>query len=553
MSTPRPRSTPMTIETRRAMRRTIFALHKRLLVELHGALEETYRFSEPDIDNAELGEPERECRRVIEQWIEGSLRELPKGHHKAERERLRNELVHCAIVNLLLRVVCGGQFEAFGLEDLAIDLPGLFGPRLTDLVPVPPASFSYVVETLDAPELQGMWLDDTTLGWVYQDWNTPKREALDAKVLAGGKIEDGREVASKTQFFTDRYLVEWLLQNSLGTMWLCMCRKHGWTADAEWKGVEGMSLLDQLDARRADWRGRRDRGEVTLDAPMPIDGEQEELWKYWVPQPFPQDAIDKAPESVRDIKLLDPAVGSGNFILSAFDMLFSLYEEEARHRGEVWSTEFIVDRILGHNLHGIDIDQNVVEVAAVGLVLKARERGVDGPLPPFNLVAPRLSQAMLEEDDPARVQFYEDLERDVGIPRVALSELVDSLWLMNTLGALLQVDRHLEEALDAWEAGRTKGAQLELGHRPMSRDDARVVLVKRVEELLAMHSVTSNLGVRFREEPVASGVRFMRMVRDGRYDLVVGNPPYLSLAKMKQAEAKAKKARRAADAVAEAG
>jgi hypothetical protein len=60
------------------------------------------------------------------------------------------------------------------------------------------------------------------------------REALDRKISpngAGGKILP-HEIASKTQMFTERYIVEWLLQNSLGLTWLCMCKKHGWTADA---------------------------------------------------------------------------------------------------------------------------------------------------------------------------------------------------------------------------------------------------------------------------------------------------------------------------------
>jgi hypothetical protein len=76
--------------------------------------------------------------------------------------------------------------------------------------------------------LASCWTDDMTLGWVYQYWNDPEREALDAKLNAGGKVAP-HEIASKTQMFTERYMVDWLLQNSLGPMWLAMCRKHGWT------------------------------------------------------------------------------------------------------------------------------------------------------------------------------------------------------------------------------------------------------------------------------------------------------------------------------------
>jgi hypothetical protein len=60
------------------------------------------------------------------------------------------------------------------------------------------------------------------------------------------------------------------------------------------------------------------------------------------------------------MRLLDPAVGSGHFLVVAFDLLFALAQEEARHRGEAgteaWSDRTIVERILEHNLHGIDLD-----------------------------------------------------------------------------------------------------------------------------------------------------------------------------------------------------
>ena len=103
---------------------------------------------------------------------------------------------------------------------------------MADLIPVGAATLRHCVEALDAPALASCWTDDMTLGWVYQYWNDPEREALDAKLHAGGKVEP-HEIASKTQMFTERYMVDWLLQNSLGPMWLAMCRKHGWTADCE--------------------------------------------------------------------------------------------------------------------------------------------------------------------------------------------------------------------------------------------------------------------------------------------------------------------------------
>ena len=66
---------------------------------------------------------------------------------------------------------------------------------------------------------------------------------------------------------------------------------------------------------------------------MPLDTDAERRWAYYVPQPIPDDAVEHAPDSVRDLKILDPAVGSGHFLVVAFDLLVALYREEARHRG----------------------------------------------------------------------------------------------------------------------------------------------------------------------------------------------------------------------------
>src|SRR5690606_28871831 len=192
-------------------------------------------------------------------------------------------------------------------DELAADLPGLFGNvGLTTLLPLSPSTLRAVIEELDeVPD--DAWKDDLTLGWVYQFWNDPDREALDEKLNARGKLEN-HELASKTQMFTERYMVEWLLQNSLGLTWLSICKRNGWTPDAE-------AILPALDARRADWRKKREAGEVAPDALMPIaegapfaerEGSLEDAWKYYVSQPLPDDApevAERAPRSIRDVKL----------------------------------------------------------------------------------------------------------------------------------------------------------------------------------------------------------------------------------------------------------
>jgi len=416
-------------------------------------------------------------------------------------------------------------------DELAVDLPGLFGDvGLTRLFHIPAATLRDVIERLDDPGLVSAWTDDTTLGWVYQYWNDPDREALDAKINGGGKIEP-HEIASKTQMFTERYMVEWLLQNSLGLTWLAMCKKHGWRADAD-------RILPLLDARRAEWRKKREAGDVALDALMPIEGELEEHWKYYVPQPIPDDAVEKAPESVRAIKILDPACGSGHFLVIAFGLLVALYGEEAKHLGTKLTDKEVAESILENNLHGIDIDPRAIQIAAAGLYLKAKALAKTARPKKLNLVAPVLQLGNLPADDPAVVLLRKDLKDQAGIPEELTSKLLTSLAGVDYLGSLLKVDAAVEDAIKnvELEFERAHGQGNLFGGFPaqqvkLSVVEAKATILDKVEVFLAKHSKSEDLGLRLDGEQLAAGVRFVRIAKEGSYDLVVGNPPYQGISK----------------------
>ena len=213
-----------------------------------------------------------------------------------------------------------------------------------------PASVS---EALAAPALRGCWADDTALTWAHQYFNDPQREAINARLRAGGRIQPD-EIACKTQLFTERFLVSWLLQNTLGPLWFGICARNGWTPECVSAGT-----LAGLEDWRAQRSGRRLTG-------------AEERWVHLLGPPRPADAgID----SVRQLRLLDPAVGSGHFLVSALGLLVALHEEEARHRGVVWERADIVAHILSETLHGVDIDPMAVSVAQAVLRLQARRLG----------------------------------------------------------------------------------------------------------------------------------------------------------------------------------
>ncbi len=546
------------------LRKTIRGLRTKLIEDLSDAAKSEYRL-DLAAAKAKLPEGRRRRRERLEAWLDEQVRAEGKTKAKASDLRQRHfhhaakEAAHTLINRLVFlrilehhgviepAVVSGGwaspayeqefvhyagplaEDDTRGYQTLldvvfaefAIELPGLFGPvGLTQLFPVPASTLREVVEAINDPALEEVWGDDTTLGWVYQYWNDPERESLDAKIAGGGKIEP-HEIASKTQMFTERYMVEWLLQNSLGLTWLCICRKNGWTAEAE-------AALPVLDERRAAWRTKREAGEVALDALMPIESGLENAWKYYVPQPIPQDGVDKAPSSIREVKLLDPACGSGHFLVIAFDLLARMYEEEARHRGQTWSPAEIAQGILRDNLHGIDIDGRAVQIAAAALWLKAKLYARDATLGRMNLVAPSFRLGSLPKEDPALVGLVGGMDA-LGVPSSVTYKLVESLSGVDYLGSLLRVDQAINDLLDDVE--REDGPLFVHATRKQ-----RAALEERLAEFLDAHAAEADLGLRLGGEQLAAGLRFVRLVKEGTYDVVVGNPPYQGLTKTSQFE-----------------
>jgi hypothetical protein len=603
----------MTPEAKGALSRSIRALRTRLLDDLHAATESAYRLSVRTRE-AGLDDVGRVRRARLEAWVAEQLRAqgiAGRGKGLRTAEDFRREAEKQAAYTLLNRLVLlrlmetpgpdgtplrapsiltggwesrayadfrqlapalarGDETEGYAFllrlvfEDLALDLPGLYGPAgVADLVPIPPATLRQVVEALNAPELDSCWSDDMTLGWVYQYWNDPEREALDDKLHGGGKVEP-HEIASKTQMFTERYMVDWLLQNSLGPLWIDLCRKHGWTPLVESEGT-----LARLEERRIEWRARREAGTVALTDLMPLHSESERRWAYYLPPP--PGAADLGPrpspaareagrreaggdtrgpritlDSIRDLRILDPAVGSGHFLVVALDLLLALYREEARHRGEFgtppWSDRACVEHILSHNLHGIDLDPRAVQIAAAALWLKARQVASDARPERLNLVASNLRLGSLPDNDPALVELRLEVERETGIPGALTDTLIHALRGADHLGSLLKIDHAVDEAIarNETELGQAIPDQGDLfaGFSPrverkiIDRAEARATLLDRIEAFLARHTGGDDLGLRLRGEQLAAGVRFVRLVREGAYDLVVANPPYQGTSKM---------------------
>jgi hypothetical protein len=582
----------MTSDAKKALSSTIRGLRQRLLDDLKIATESAYRLSVRAQD-AGLDEAARTKRKRLDSWLDEQVRAQAAGGRRRERLDFLREAELQAAYTLLNRLVIlrlmeepgpsnqplrkpalikGGwnsrayqdfrdlargvvrddPTEGFGFllqlvcEELAEDLPGLFGSAgIADLIPIQPATLRHAVEELNKEELETCWSDDMTLGWVYQYWNDPERERLDAKINDGGKIEL-HEIASKTQMFTERYMVDWMLQNSLGLMWLTLCKRNGWTPEVQSNGT-----LQRLEERRIEWRTKRASGEVSLTDLMPLESEEEQRWAYFLPdQEIPEEAVELAPDSIREWKILDPAVGSGHFLVVGLGLLLALFQEEARHRGQQdspeWSERAIVEHLLAHTLHGIDIDPRAVQIAAASLWLKGKALCPEIEPEQLNLVAPNLRLADLPDDDPALVELRSDIESETGIAGEFTSQILQALRGADHLGSLLKIDQAVDSAIDQQErrlnALRTRVKQVQpdffVGTPPMQAEmdfsaaEARADLQELLEQFLTRHTSANDLGLRLHGEQLAAGVRFVRLLKENNYHLVVANPPYQGCGKI---------------------
>lgn len=158
-----------------------------------------------------------------------------------------------------------------------------------------------------------------SLGWVYQFWQAKRKDAVNASEVKIG----ADELPAVTQLFTEPYMVDFLLHNSLGGWWVT---RH--------PNVPCPVPLTYLR---------------TLEDGTPAAGK----FEGW-------------PNQLTDFKLLDPCCGSGHFLVAAFLMLVPM-----RMKAEGLSAQQAVDAVLANNLHGLEIDPRCVEIAVFALALAA--------------------------------------------------------------------------------------------------------------------------------------------------------------------------------------
>ena len=194
-------------------------------------------------------------------------------------------------------------------RELAVELGVLFDPEAPQAVVFPDeTSLQAVLAELTSADLSGVWDEDETIGWVFQYFNSDDERKAMRKAAPAPR--NSRELAVRNQFFTPRYVVEFLVDNTLGRIWYEM--RQGNTRLAE----ECRYLVYRpTEVFLAPGESAPD------DEADAADMNRDELLH------LPVHVAWREKKDPRDLKLIDPACGSGHFLLYAFDVLVSIYEE----------------------------------------------------------------------------------------------------------------------------------------------------------------------------------------------------------------------------------
>jgi hypothetical protein len=440
-------------------------------------------------------------------------------------------------------VLDGGyrQYLECLFDDLSVELGVLFDASLPQSIVFPSENgLKQVLSILNEADLGPVWGEDETIGWVYQ-YFTPK-ELRDKTRKESPAPRNSYELAFLNQFYTPRYVVEFLTDNTLGRMW--------------WEMRKGDTVL----AARCRYLVRRKRSEfLKPDQSAPPDVNEHDTAEV-------EHIRHRIRRDPRDLKILDPACGSGHFLLYAYEQLEAIYEEAwsdpdspiSEATGRALRHDYpdqgslrraIPDLILRCNLYGTDIDLRATQIAALALWLRAQRSYQNLGLKISERPQIRKSNVVCAEPMPGEQDMLNEFVASLE-PRL-LGDLVREVFVRMKLageaGTLLGIERELREAIRAakqrWER-LPPPEQMKLWSEPQRRQadqgalfdvsgipDARFwdEAEHRVVETLRRYAETTAGGDRYRRklfaEDAEQGFALVDLLFN-RYDVVLMNPPY---------------------------
>ena len=436
-------------------------------------------------------------------------------------------------------------------DELSVEVKVLFDRRDSASLLWPRrGALAELLEILGPADLTGVWGEDETIGWVYQYFNSgEERKKMREESHAP---RNSRELAVRNQFFTPRYVVEFLTDNTLGRIWYEMCKGDTRLIDE----------CEYLVRRPSEVFLSEGQEPPAADGDANQDLSQEELLKKTAYIPH------RAKKDPRDLKILDPACGSGHFLLYAFDLLITIYDEawydEVSPQSEFTGRRLRDDYakreqlyaalpglVLGRNLHGIDIDPRAAQIAALALWMRGQRAFNEFKVVPGRRPAVVRSNIVCAEPMPGEAAFLDEfidehLSDDAEGRFLAslVRRVFEAMKLAGEAGSLLKIEEDIAE-----EVAKAKKQWLErpeFKQHTLFDDGSKTVQQKldltvgiadesfwgEAEEHIynalrtyAEQADADSYQRRLFAEDAARGFAFIDLCRE-RYDVVVMNPPF---------------------------
>ena len=295
------------------------------------------------------------------------------------------------------------------------------------------------------------------IGWLYQYYNQDKREVIYDGSMKKSKINK-EYIAPATQLFTPHWIVKYMAENSLGKL-----------------ALESCGVSENLKNN----------------------------WKYFI-----ENEVSENSErlKIEDIKIIDPAMGSGHMLTYCFDMLSEIYEDLG------WSKKEAVFSILKNNLYGLEIDKRASQLASFAVFMKAREK--------FSRLF-KVVERMEEEEKISlnTLCIEESNEISEGTRKlikenllINFEKLLDEFYDAKEYGSILKIEymdiEHLYRELKVLREAYFKQGQMSLIYDNISEEDFEKDC-EIIERLIIQQKIMTD-----------------------RYDVVITNPPYMGNSRM---------------------
>jgi len=311
-----------------------------------------------------------------------------------------------------------------------------------------------------------IWKSDDVLGWLYESYNNSKKAAHKE---SGDKTEYNK-VSIQSQVYTPRWVVKFLVDNSLGKLYLEM--------------YPDSIIKNKYKIANAPSSRTRDIKPLT------------------------------------DIRLIDPATGSGNFLLYAFDLFYDLYKDQINNYGAEYNEKSIPELILKHNLHGVDLDDRAIQLAQLGLYIKAKRIKRGTKIVHFNIVSSDFFLPVYSEVKHLFQVNGKPLDAD-------LEKIVVDLWSdlqqAYKFGSLIRLDEEFNNRLQALIDVHKKEQGL-FSHQAIEEyNNFRETFFTNLQK--AVEQNTAKQGVTFLNTKTQDAITFLQLLTQ-KYDVAVANPPY---------------------------